>query len=97
MARIDLSTFYQEYLQTLVKSGRYRSITAAAEAAIHQQMLEDEKRRVASIALEVAKGEKDIKEGNIVEYHPGLINDISTASREENKSVKSLKSVVRPE
>ena len=38
MARIDISQPYEAYLQSQVENGLYRSITAAAEAAIKKEM-----------------------------------------------------------
>src|SRR5690606_40900321 len=62
MARIDISEPYEEYLNSLVKAGLFRSITAAAEAAIYRQMMEDERMRVSSVAAALAKGENDRSE-----------------------------------
>jgi len=56
MSRIDLNEPYKNYLQSLVDAGLYRSITAATEAAIHKQMIEDEKLRLSSIGIAIAKG-----------------------------------------
>ena len=59
MARIDINGPYENYLKSLVDAGLFRSVTAAAENAIHKQMVEDEKLRLSSISAAIAKGEAD--------------------------------------
>ncbi len=96
MARIDIGIPYQRYLENLVTAGLYRSVTAAAEATILKQMEEDERARLASIELVLAKGEADIKAGNTIPYRPGLMKEISEKGREAALSGKPVKSDVRP-
>ena len=64
-------------MDSLVKAGLFRSITAAAEATIHKQMIEDEKMRLSSIGAALAKGEADIQVGRTVPYTSHLMDDIS--------------------
>lgn len=96
MARIDIGTPYQKYLENLVAAGLYRSVTAAAEATILKQMEEDERLRLASIELALAKGEADIRAGNTITYRPGLMKEISKKGKAAVLSGKPVKSDVRP-
>lgn len=95
MARIDIGGPYEKYLNSMVKAGLFRSITAAAEATIHKQMLEDEKMRLSSIGAALAKGEADIQAGRTVPYTPGLMSDISEKGKKAALAKKSVKSDVR--
>ena len=95
MSRIDLNTPYKDYLQGLVESGLYRSITAAAEAAIHKQMIEDEKLRLSSIGVALAKGEADIKAGRIIHYTPSIMAEISAKGKMDAIDKKPVKPDVR--
>ncbi|AWV99955.1 ribbon-helix-helix domain-containing protein [Arcticibacterium luteifluviistationis] len=95
MARIDLSEPYELYLKKQVKSGLYRSVTAAAEDAIRKQMLEDEKSRIASVYAAIAKGEASIKSGNVVQFSDNLMKEISEKARQNSLSGKKVKQDVR--
>ena len=95
MSRIDLNEPYESYLQSLVEAGLYRSITAATEAAIHKQMIEDEKMRLASVSAAIAAGEADIRAGRTVSYRPGLMAEISEKGRQAALDGKSVKPDVR--
>jgi len=96
MARIDIGAPYQRYLESLVNSGFYRSITAAAEATILKQMQEDERLRLSSIELALAKGEADIRAGKTVTYRSGLMKEISEKGKVAAMSGKPVKEDVRP-
>jgi predicted transcriptional regulator len=80
-------------LQSQVNSGLYRSITAAAEAAIHKQMIEDEKLRLSSIANAIVKGEADIQAGRTIKYKYDLMNEIS----EKGKEIALKKQTIKPD
>jgi hypothetical protein len=77
MARIDISQPYETYLQNQVKIGLFRSITAAAEAAIKKEMDHYEDRRIASVLAEVQKGIEDVKGGKTLPYNKNLLDTIS--------------------
>lgn len=96
MARIDISEPYEQYLNSLVKAGLFRSITAAAEAAIYKQMIEDEKMRVSSIAAALAKGEADIQAGKTIPYTDDLMDEISKKGKEAAIKRKPVKRDVKP-
>lgn len=96
MARIDISEPYEQYLNSLVKAGLFRSITAAAEAAIYKQMIEDEKMRVSSIAAALAKGEADIQAGKTIPYTDDLMDEISKKGKEAAIKKKPVKRDVKP-
>jgi len=93
MSRIDLNEPYTSYLQSLVNAGIYRSITAAAEAAIHKQMIEDEKLRLSSIGNAIAKGEADIQAGRTIKYTHDMMNGIS----EKGKAAALKKQIIKPD
>ena len=76
MARIDISKPYEAYLQNQVDNGLYRSITAAAEAAIKKEMDDYEQRRIASVMAEVQKGIDDIRAGRTKKYSKELLDEI---------------------
>lgn len=95
MARIDLSDPYERYLKSQVDAGLFRSITAAAEHAILNQMKEEEKLRLSGIQTALAKGEEDISNGRTFSYSPGLISEISKKGKEAALSGKSLKREVK--
>lgn len=95
MARIDLSEPYELYLKKQVKSGLYRSVTAAAEDAIRKQMVEDEKQRVASVYAAIAKGEEDIKNGRTMEFTENMLSEISAKARQNSLNGKKIKQDVR--
>ena len=95
MARIDISGPYQEYLESLVNAGLFRSITAAAEATIHKQMIEDEKMRLSSIGAALAKGEADIQAGRTISYTPQLMKEISKKGKKAAKDGKPVKRDVK--
>lgn len=96
MARIDLNEPYTTYLQSQVNAGLYRSITAAAEAAIHKQMIEDEKLRLSSIANAIAKGEANIQAGHTIKYTSDLMNEISEKGKAAALNKQTVKPDVRP-
>jgi Arc/MetJ-type ribon-helix-helix transcriptional regulator len=96
MARIDISEPYEQYLNSLVKAGLFRSITAAAEAAIYKQMIEAEKMRVSSIAAALAKGEADIQSGKTIPYTDDLMDEISKKGKEAAIKRKPVKRDVKP-
>lgn len=96
MARIDIGVPYQKYLENLVAAGLYRSVTAAAEATILKQMEEDERLRLTSIELALAKGEADIRAGNTKTYRPGFMKEVSEKGKEASVSGKPVKRDVRP-
>lgn len=96
MARIDISEPYEEYLNSLVKAGLFRSITAAAEAAIYRQMMEDERMRVSSVAAALAKGENDIQAGRTIPYSDDLMDEISRKGKEAAIKKKPIKRDVKP-
>jgi Arc/MetJ-type ribon-helix-helix transcriptional regulator len=81
MARLDINKPYEDFLKSQVKSGLFRSITAAAEDAIRKQMYEYESRRIESVLSAVAIGEKDVKEGKTKTYSPTLISEIAEIGR----------------
>ncbi|MGB0719867.1 MAG: hypothetical protein ACPGRX_05310 [Bdellovibrionales bacterium] len=95
MSRIDLNAPYKDYLQSQVESGLFRSITAAAEHAIHKQMIEDEKLRLLSIEAALAKGEADIRAGRTIPYTSTLMNDISQKGKQAAIAGTPVKSDVR--
>jgi len=95
MARIDISEPYEKYLTRLVESGLFRSITAAAEAAIRKQMEEDENMRTSSIAIALAKGEADIRAGRTISYSPALMGEITQKGKQAAIDKKSVKPDVR--
>jgi hypothetical protein len=95
MARIDIGILYQEYLESLVNAGLFRSITAATEATIHKQMLEDEKLRLSSIGAALAKGEADIQAGRTVAYTPHLMAEISMKGKRSAVKGKAIKRDVK--
>ena len=96
MARIDISRPYEDYLESLVKAGHFRSITSAAEAAIRKQMVEDEKMRLLSIDAALAKGEADIRNGRKVIYTAGLMSEISEKGKKAAIEGEYVKKDVRP-
>ena len=95
MARIDINDPYENYLKSLVDAGLFRSVTAAAENAIHKQMIEDEKLRLASISAAIAKGEADIQAGRTVRYTPNLMAEISEKGKQAALVGKPVKSEVK--
>lgn len=86
MARIDISQPYEAYLQSQVENGLYRSITAAAEAAIKKEMDEYEDRRIASVMAEVQKGIDDIEAGRTIKYTKELMDSIKNKVIEKHKN-----------
>ena len=95
MARIDIGGPYQEYLESLVNAGLFRSITAAAEATIHKQMGEDEKMRLSSIGVALAKGEAAIQAGRAVAFAPNLLTEISKKGKQAAIDGKPVKRDVK--
>jgi len=95
MSRIDLNDPYTDYLQGQVEAGLFRSVTAAAEAAIHRQMIEDEKLRLSSIGSAIAKGEADIQAGRTIPYTPNLMAEISKKGKQAAIDGKTIKPDVR--
>lgn len=95
MSRIDIGGPYEEFLKNQVETGLFRSITAAAENAIHQQMIEHEKRRLASINAALAKGEADIRAGRTIPYGPGTMTRISREGKDAARAGKPVKRDVR--
>lgn len=83
MARLDISQPYESFLQSQVQKGLYRSITAAAEAAIKKEMDEQENRRIASVMAEVQKGIDDIEAGRYKMFSKELLNDIALKGRKK--------------
>lgn len=96
MARIDIGAPYEKYLQEQVDAGYYRSITAAAEAAILKSMQEDEEMRLASIQSALAKGEEAIERGETITYKRGIMKKISRAGKNRSQHSKSFKRDVTP-
>lgn len=96
MARIDINDPYENYLKSLVDAGLFRSVTAAAENAIHKRMIEDKKLRFASISAAIAKGEADIQAGQTVCYTPNLMTEISEKGKQATLAGKPVKSAVKP-
>ena len=76
MARIDIAKPYEDYLQNQVEKGLYRSITAAAEAAIKKEMDDYEQRRIASVMAEVQKGIDDVREGRTHKFSKKLFDEM---------------------
>jgi len=95
MARIDINDPYENYLKSLVDAGLFRSVTAAAENAIHKQMIEDEKLRLTSISAAIAKGEADIQAGRTVRYTSNLMAEISEKGKQAALAGKPVKSEVK--
>lgn len=83
MARIGINKTYETYLQSQVENGLYRSITAAAEAAIKKEMDAQEDRRIASVMAEVQKGIDDIEAGRYKVYSKELIHQIALRGRKK--------------
>ena len=96
MARIDIGAPYQKYLQDQVDAGYYRSITAAAEAAILKKMQEEEQLRLASIRAVLAKGEEAIERSETVIYKRGLMKEISLKGKERSQHNPTYKKDVTP-
>lgn len=96
MAQIDINSTYKNYLINQVKAGVFSSITEAAEYAIHEQMIEYQKSNINSIKEIIAKGEADIKKGNVIKYTPNLMEDISNKGKQDSQSGKPVKDVVKP-
>lgn len=96
MARIDINDPYEGYLKSLVDAGLFRSVTAAAENAIHKQMIEDKNLRFVSISAAIAKGETDIQAGRTVRYTPNLMTEISEKGKQAALAGKPVKSAVKP-
>lgn len=88
MARLDINKPYQDFLQSQVNAGLFRSITAAAEDAIRKEMEAFEKRRIQSVLFEVAKGEADVLAGKTYEYTSELLDKIA-----ENGKKFSMKKI----
>lgn len=95
MARIEIDNTYKKYLDSLVKAGFFQSVTAAAEATIHKQMIEDEKMRLSSVALALAKGEADIKAGRTIRYTPDLMSEILEKGKRASINKNQVKKDVR--
>lgn len=95
MSRIDINEPYKDYLQNQVEAGLFRSVTAAAEAAIHKQMIEDEKLRLSSIGAALAKGEADIQAGRTITYSADLMSEISGKGKKASLEGKSIKADVQ--
>jgi Arc/MetJ-type ribon-helix-helix transcriptional regulator len=81
MSRIDLNKPYVDFLQSQVNAGLFRSITSAAEDAIRQQMLLNEKRRIESVLLEIKIGENDVKAGNMENFDLEFISNLLKESK----------------
>lgn len=81
MRRIDLNKPYVDFLQSQVNAGLFRSITSAAEDAIRQQMLLNEKRRIESVLLEIKIGENDVKAGNMENFDLEFISNLLKESK----------------
>jgi len=96
MARIDLNTPYEDFLKSQVEAGLFRSITSAAEHAIHEQMVAQEKLRVSSVHVAIAKGEADIEAGRTIPYSSNLMADISQKGKEAALSGSPIKNDVKP-
>ena len=96
MARIDIGGPYEKYLDGLVKAGYYRSVTAAAEAAIHKQMMDEEHMRLSSIKAALVKGEEAIEQGRTVHYSESLMDEISAKGKQRALEGKLVKHNVRP-
>ena len=96
MARIDLNTIYQAFLKSQVDAGLFRSITAAAEHAIHEQMVTQEKLRVSSVRAAIAKGEADIEARRTIPYSSNLMADISQKGKQAALSGSPIKNEVKP-
>jgi Arc/MetJ-type ribon-helix-helix transcriptional regulator len=95
MSRIDLSEPYELFLKSQVKSGLFRSITAAAEAAILKEMEAKEQLRIASIHAAIAKGEADIEAGRTIRYTSNLMNEIAQKGKEASLAGRPVKSDVK--
>ncbi len=89
MARIDISKPYEAYLQNQVDKGLYRSITAAAEAAIKKEMDDYEQRRIASVMAEVQKGIDDVRAGRTHPFTKELFEEMMKNAKISSKK-KSL-------
>ncbi len=96
MARIDINEPYEDYLKKQVDAGLFRSITAAAEHAIYQQMIEHEKLKILSIQNLLEKGEAEIKNGKTIKYTSSLISEISMKGKAASLSNLPVKDVVKP-
>lgn len=96
MARIDLNEPYNEYLKSQVEAGLFRSVTAAVEYAIHQQMIEDEKLRHASVYAAIHKGEKAVQEGRTRPYNAKLMAEISKQGKRDALAGKAVKHDIKP-
>lgn len=88
MARIDINKPYQEFLQSQVNAGLFRSITAAAEDAIRNEMIRHEERRVKSVMREINKGELDVLEGKTQVYNLELLESIAERGKANASSLK---------
>lgn len=84
MARLDINKPYQDFLQTQVNAGLFRSITAAAEDAIRNEMLRHENRRIASVMAEVQKGELDVVAGRTQVFNSELLESIALRGKDTN-------------
>jgi hypothetical protein len=91
MARIDIAKPYETYLQNQVKNGLYRSITAAAEAAIKKEMDDYEERRIASVMAEVQKGVEDVRAGRTHKVTKELFDEMmeNAKLKATNKSLQN--------
>ena len=96
MARIDLNTPYEEFLKSQVESGLFRSVTAAAEHAIHQQMIAHEERRISSVHHAILKGEESIVKDAAIPYSSELMDQAMQKAREIASSGKPIKKDIRP-
>lgn len=88
MARLDINKPYQEFLQSQVNAGLFRSITAAAEDAIRNEMIRHEERRVQSVMREINKGELDVSEGKTHVYNLEFLETIAERGKANASSVK---------
>ncbi len=83
MARLDINKPYQEFLQSQVNAGLFRSITAAAEDAIRNEMIRHEERRIHSVLREINKGELDVLAGKTQVYNQELLDNIAERGKAE--------------
>lgn len=96
MARIDIDDPYTSFLESQVKAGLFNTISEAARDAIRKQMELYEDRRLASINIELAKGEASIQRGEIIQYSGNLMSEISNKGKSKAIAGKQVKDVIKP-
>ena len=91
---VRLTPQAEALIREKVDSGRYATAEEAVQAAI--RLLDEHERRLQWLLAELAIGEEQERRGELIDFTPELLDELSREAEENARRGKPIKDAVKP-